>query len=153
MLFHFLRPMFQVFFSLLCSDYIIPQHPPCREFKLQYNTMVKKLSEGILGSVSFQYIRVKNTAIETVHPSAILPSRDRLIELEIQNSRLRTFPFEILPEMSSLSTLHLWNNSLTFIPALRSDSLRVLYLPYNNIVKIEENGWNTPNLRTFDIGE
>ncbi|CAG0885150.1 unnamed protein product [Darwinula stevensoni] len=122
-----------------------------REFRLQHNVMVKELPEGVVGNVSFQYIRVKNTAIETVHPSAILPSKNRLIELEIQHSRLREFPFEILSELLSLSTLHLWNNTLTSIPALQSNSLRVLYLPFNNIVKVEENGWNTPNLRTFDI--
>ncbi|CAG0893956.1 unnamed protein product [Darwinula stevensoni] len=130
---------------------IIRQLLLCREFRLQDNMMVTELPEGILGNVSFQYIRVKNTAIERVHPSAILPSKNRLIELEIQHCHLKEFPFEILPELSSLATLHLWNNTLTFIPALQSNSLRVLYLSFNNIVKVESNGWMTPNLKVFDI--
>ncbi|CAG0884308.1 unnamed protein product [Darwinula stevensoni] len=122
------------------------------EFRLEDNEDVKKLPKGVLGLVSFQAIRIDNTNVETVHPSAILQSNDRLLVLEIQNSRLKAFPSHILPQLPNLLTLNLRNNSLTVLPAVESFNLRVLHLPFNNITRVEEDGWATPNLRVLDVG-
>ncbi|CAG0903132.1 unnamed protein product [Darwinula stevensoni] len=111
-----------------------------------------KLPRGVLGLISFQAIRIDNTNVETVHPSAILASNDRLLVLEIQNSRLKEFPSHILPQLPNLLTLNLRNNSLTVLPAVESFNLRVLHLPFNNIARVEEDGWDTPNLRVLDVG-
>ncbi|CAG0884310.1 unnamed protein product [Darwinula stevensoni] len=121
------------------------------EFRLQDNENVEKLPRGVSGILSFQSIRIKNTSVETVHPSFILQSNDRLLVLEIQNSRLKAFPSHILHQLPNLLTLNLRNNSLTDLPALQSASLRVLHLQFNNITRVEADGWDTPNLRVFDI--
>ncbi|CAG0884309.1 unnamed protein product [Darwinula stevensoni] len=121
------------------------------EFRLRDNEDVRELPEGAFGSASFQSIRIRNTKLEAVHPAAILPSKDRLLVLDIQNSRLKEFPFEILPYLHRLLTLNLRGNSLTALPALQSISLRVISLPSNSIASVEEDGWNTPNLRVLDV--
>ncbi|CAG0879251.1 unnamed protein product [Darwinula stevensoni] len=44
------------------------------------------------------------------------------------------------------------DNLLISVPAFRSDTLEILRLNNNNITSVEFDGWATPNLRVFDIG-
>ena len=126
---------------------------PFRQFKLQDNVKVKALPEGAFGNLTFQEILIYNTSLRKIHPSVILNSKDRLVDLTIAHSRLEVFPFRLLPALSELKRLWLQNNSLSSVPALQSESLEVLYLYSNNIKRVEEDGWSTPNLRELQLSE
>ena len=102
---------------------------------------MKELPDGVFGDISFDHIIVNNTALRKIHPNALLPSKDRLVELTIQYSHLEEFPFQILPKLSLLRFLHLQANSLTSVTAIRSASLEALSLSFNHISRIEESGW------------
>ena len=133
----------QTFFRLL---------PPRRIFYLRENKAVKELPAEVFGNVTFDCVWISDTAVEKVHPSAFLPSKDHLQDLQIAGSRLKDFPFSFLPRMRRLRVLALANNSLTSIPALNSLSLRRLKLGYNDIATVESDGWNTPHLKHLDLG-
>ncbi|CAG0886251.1 unnamed protein product [Darwinula stevensoni] len=117
------------------------------KFFLRGNALVKEIPDGVFRDVSFEHIIVNNTALRKIHPNALLPSKDRLVELTIQYSLLEDFPFQFLPKLSRLRFLHLQTNSLTSVPAIKSASLEVLSLSFNHISRIEESGWETPNLK------
>ncbi|CAG0887972.1 unnamed protein product [Darwinula stevensoni] len=120
---------------------------PLGQFVLMDNAEVQELPEGVFRDLSFQDIWVNYTALRRIHPSALLPSKDSLETVSIRFSDLESFPFNILPQFSRLKELSLWNNSLTSVPAIQSDSLEILNLPYNNLANVGGPGWATPNLR------
>ncbi|CAG0892915.1 unnamed protein product [Darwinula stevensoni] len=120
-------------------------------FYLRDNEEVKELPDGVFGNISFKSIKLWKTAVETIHPSVILSSKDRLSYLTIGYSHLETFPFDLLQRLSHLEGLNLVMNLLTSLPALQSDSLRELKLLGNRISKVNEDGWATPNLRLLEL--
>ncbi|CAG0900556.1 unnamed protein product [Darwinula stevensoni] len=122
-------------------------------FFLSLNTKLKDLPDGAFGNISFASMYLTLTNLETIAPSALLPSRDRLAHLAIVHSSLEEFPFELLPRMPRLQILHLSHNLLTSVPPLQSQSLQELNLLNNHILKVEETGWATPNLKVLDIGK
>ncbi|CAG0885057.1 unnamed protein product [Darwinula stevensoni] len=121
--------------------------PAVRKFELKDNTMVKELPYGVFGNVSFEKIWIEDTAVQRINETAILPSKDRLKWMSISDSRLEDFPFQILDEFSQLKKLSLNNNSLTSVPAVRCASLEDFSFYNNNISKVDEDGWETPNLK------
>ncbi|CAG0885486.1 unnamed protein product [Darwinula stevensoni] len=114
---------------------------------MEDNTEVEELPEGLFKHISFQRIVINNTALKKVQPSAILPLKHLHVELGIQHSLLENFPFYILNQLQRLESLWLYNNSLTSIPAFKSDSLEILRLDNNKITRVEFDGWATPNLK------
>ncbi|CAG0884489.1 unnamed protein product [Darwinula stevensoni] len=124
-----------------------------RFFLLSLNYNLKELPDGIFGNISFASMHLSLTDLETIAPSALLPSRDRLAQLAVVHSSLEEFPFELLPSFSRLESLDLSHNALTSIPPLRSYSLQKLHLLNNLIRNVEEDGWDTPNLKELDIGK
>ncbi|CAG0898263.1 unnamed protein product [Darwinula stevensoni] len=121
------------------------------QFVIMDNAEVQELPEGVFRDLSFQDIWVNYTALRRIHPAALLPSKDSLQTMTILFSDLDSFPLDMLPLFSRLKELSLRNNSLTSVPAIESDSLEILNLPYNNLAKVEGLGWRTPNLREFYI--
>ncbi|CAG0887202.1 unnamed protein product [Darwinula stevensoni] len=115
-------------------------------FVIEDNTDVVELPEEF-GDLSFRKITIERTAMNNVHPSAILPSKHLLTELFILDSRLDDFPFDILHEFQFLKQLHLSNNLLALVPAFKSDNLERLRLDNNKITIAELDGWETPKLR------
>ncbi|CAG0892364.1 unnamed protein product [Darwinula stevensoni] len=111
------------------------------------------LPEGVFGNVSFQEMYLANDNLQSIHPSALLPSKDRLEILRMEYCHLTDFPFEIIPGMKALKHLYLYKNSLTSAPVIRSDSLEILHLFNNRIAFLPEGGWSMPNLQEFHIGE
>ena len=125
----------------------------CRQFRLTNNKKIEELPEGVARELSFQSIGVSDTALKRIHPSVIENSGERLVNLSIENSRLEEFPFGVLSTLHRLKGLWLQNNSLAVVPAIRSDSLELLYLSYNNITRVDADGWATPNMRHLDMSK
>ncbi|CAG0898887.1 unnamed protein product [Darwinula stevensoni] len=123
-----------------------------QQFFLSVNTKLKDLPDGAFGNISFASMDLTLTNLKTIAPSALLPSRDRLVQLAVVHSSLEEFPFALLPRMQRLRILHLSHNLLTSVPPLQSQSLQELRLLNNHILKVEESGWATPNLKVLDIG-
>ena len=116
------------------------------------NQGVLVLPEGAFGDVTFQEIYVHKTSLGSIHAGALLPSKDRLSTVEISDSLLDSFPWEILPELTSLESLHLHGNSFTSLPPLQSVSLEDFRIFTNEIAQLEV-GWSLPNLTVLDLGE
>ncbi|CAG0903698.1 unnamed protein product, partial [Darwinula stevensoni] len=121
------------------------------QFYMNGTPGVKHLPDGILAHLSFQSIWLNDTRLKRVHPSVLLLSGSRLVNLTVQFARLEEFPFRLLPEFPRLRSLWLESNLLTSVPALQSESLEILDLDHNRITRVEEDGWATPNLRDFDL--
>ena len=116
--------------------------------------MVKELPEGVFDNISFQHIFIDNTALERIHPSAIMSSKDHVERIVIWEGRnFKDFPFQVLPQLQRLQDLLLFRGSLTAVPAVKNPSLVELNFQFNQITRFEENGWDTPNLRKFTISE
>ncbi|CAG0898362.1 unnamed protein product, partial [Darwinula stevensoni] len=61
------------------------------------NEAVTVLQKGIFGDISFQYMNVYDAPnLVAIRPSALLPSRDRLVDASFGFGRLRDFPWHIL---------------------------------------------------------
>ncbi|CAG0892360.1 unnamed protein product [Darwinula stevensoni] len=114
---------------------------------------IEELPEGVFGDISFQEIRITdNGMLRSIHNTALRASRDRLRVLRMEGNHLNSFPFDILPEMTALTELTLYNNYLIFVPVINSDSLELLNLANNEITFLEEGPWSLPNLRELRLG-
>ncbi|CAG0891151.1 unnamed protein product [Darwinula stevensoni] len=120
------------------------------QFLLIENEAVQELPEGVFGNVTFEAIIIFYAAVATVHPSALLPSKDRLYHVQIYFSGLADFPWEVLPELTHLYYLDLRNNYLTALPPVLSPSLTTLDLGGNRITRLESN-WSAPNLTVLSF--
>ncbi|CAG0900176.1 unnamed protein product [Darwinula stevensoni] len=116
-----------------------------KRFKLEDNTGVRDFPEGLFGDVSFERIHLSRTTIGSLHPGAILSSKDRLSLLGITYSALVDFPWDVLPQLTNLSQLNLSNNSLTVLPQSQSSSLQYLMIENNQVAEIQA-GSSLPNL-------
>ncbi|CAG0892531.1 unnamed protein product [Darwinula stevensoni] len=121
------------------------------EFRLLGNIGLTSLPEGHFGNLTFESIRMEYTSIASVHPQGILQSASRLTSLQLTSSVLEEFPFEMLPDLPVLKRLDLGHDRLPSVPAITSPSLEYLRLRYNRLSTLET-GWNTPNLKTLDLG-
>ncbi|CAG0893760.1 unnamed protein product [Darwinula stevensoni] len=110
-----------------------------------------ELPQGVFGDVSFQYIDVYDAwNLMTIHPEAILQSKDRLQGLHIYGGILHDFPWYIVPQLTNITSLGISSNALTTVPVLESSALQYLFLGENHISTLEV-GWNTPNLNYLDL--
>ncbi|CAG0902564.1 unnamed protein product [Darwinula stevensoni] len=120
------------------------------QFLLIENDGVRELPEGVFGNVTFEAIIIFHAAVAAVHPSALLPSKDRLYHVQIYFSGLAEFPWEVLPELTHLYYMDLRNNYLTDLPPVLSPSLTTLDLGGNQITRLEYN-WSAPNLTVLSF--
>ncbi|CAG0880253.1 unnamed protein product [Darwinula stevensoni] len=120
------------------------------QFFLRGTQGMKNLPEGIFGNVTFQEMFISDTSLETVDPSALLSSKDRLQRLTITNSRLKEFPFHVLPQMSLLRALNLASNALKSVTPLGNLSRQNLSL-WSNGTNALQLSWPTSDLESLDI--
>ncbi|CAG0891419.1 unnamed protein product [Darwinula stevensoni] len=114
------------------------------------NRAVKHLMDGIFGKVTFNEITISETSLVSVDPTVLLSLKNSLETLIINNSALEEFPFQVIPEMTSLSKLELSYNALKSVPALRSSSLQIVQLSHNRIKTLVPD-WLMPNLKKLNI--
>ena len=119
---------------------------------MEDNEGVRFLPNWVFGDVTFEDIFIYNTSLFSVHPGALLPSKDRLWYLRIELSRLEEFPWDVLPEFISLTNLNLDVNELKNVPPLQSPTLESLYIRQNRISKIAP-GWSLPSLKELSLRE
>ncbi|CAG0886946.1 unnamed protein product [Darwinula stevensoni] len=120
-------------------------------FILENNSAVKELPEGAFGEVSFESMHLVHTTVKTIRISAILSSTDWLVYLNVAANSRTEFPFALLPQWPRLRNLNLSHNNLASIALLYSLTLEELDLSSNDISKVEEDRWVTPNLKILDI--
>ena len=117
------------------------------------NADVEELPAEMFGPVSFQYVTFRSVSrLRTVHPQALMGSRNSLQSLRIEIGLLEDFPWEIFPDYTSLGEMYIQNNALTRLPALASPTLEWLSLVRNNISTLQAE-WNTPSLKVLDLGQ
>ncbi|CAG0883512.1 unnamed protein product [Darwinula stevensoni] len=119
-------------------------------FNMKGNRAVKHLMDGIFGKVNFNEITISETSLVSVDPTVLLSLKNSLETLIITNSALEEFPFQVIPEMTSLSKLELSYNALKSVPALRSSSLQIVQLSHNRIKTLVPD-WLMPNLKKLNI--
>ncbi|CAG0898697.1 unnamed protein product, partial [Darwinula stevensoni] len=120
-------------------------------FNLSYNEGIQELPAGVFGEVSFEELFIYRTSISSVHPHAILPSKDRLWDLQMGYGVLKSFPWDILPEFKKIIRISLYNNVFNAWQLLQSESLEIIILSRNNISYLEP-GFHLPSLRVLDVG-
>ncbi|CAG0895752.1 unnamed protein product [Darwinula stevensoni] len=114
------------------------------------NLAVKHLMDGIFGKVTFNKITISETSLVSVDPTVLLSLKNSLGTLIINNSALEEFPFQVIPEMISLSKLELSYGALKSVPAITSSSLQIVQLSHNRIETLVPE-WFMPNLQILDI--
>ncbi|CAG0905169.1 unnamed protein product [Darwinula stevensoni] len=103
------------------------------EFRLYENPAVKEIPEGAFGEISFKVIDLQASAVGSVHPSAHIPSGDRLHTLFVWSSALAEFPWDALERLTRLEVLWLEANALTTLGSFQSSSLQILQVSVNQI--------------------
>jgi len=118
-----------------------------RKLTIDKNSNVKVLRDGDLGVASFTEIIIANGKLEEVQAKALSQSYSTVTSLSLYNNEISTFPFEDLQRFTSLGRLNLYDNKLTKIPTLMSDSITYLSLGNNLINEIPVLG--LPYLQEF----
>ncbi|CAG0900104.1 unnamed protein product [Darwinula stevensoni] len=122
------------------------------EFKLYDNTAVEELPDGVFGEVSFERMYLEDCAVVTVHPTALLSSNESLYDLGIFSCPLEEFPFHVLPQLNRLELLMIDTTSIgPDVPPIQSETLQSIVLTRNQISRLNETGWSTPNLRQLSL--
>ncbi|CAG0895013.1 unnamed protein product [Darwinula stevensoni] len=118
-----------------------------REFRLNNNEAVNELA---FSSDDFlQSIFVQKTIVRRI---LLLRRPLKLKQLNVWNSQLEEFDFEVLPHLINLRLLDLHGNTLTRVPHSASMSLEELHLYDNKITTFEEK-LSMPNLKNLNIGK
>ncbi|CAG0902950.1 unnamed protein product [Darwinula stevensoni] len=126
--------------------------PNLTNFYVWYNDWVTELPEGVFGTVTFERIQLNGVRnLNSVHPSVILESKDRLQQLLICDCLLDHFQWDILSQLTELKFFGLCDSDVTDLPVFDSLILEGLYLPGNRISTFEA-GWSTPNIKYLDMG-
>ncbi|CAG0889358.1 unnamed protein product [Darwinula stevensoni] len=106
-------------------------------FQLANNHDVKEIPERMFGDVSFEVIETFDCGIRSIHPSALLPSIDRLKLISMSEGALEQFPWDYVRNCTQLTTIDVTFNSITVLPPVQSKSLEVLGLVANYIPTLE----------------
>ncbi|CAG0896957.1 unnamed protein product [Darwinula stevensoni] len=120
-------------------------------FALWGNRAVEDMPEGMFGEVSFRSIGISNTSIKTIHPSSLLPSKDRLELLTVTRNPMEDFPWEALTHFARLGELRFWENAFTTLRPFESSSLGEVDLTANQIKTLEAGSF-APNLFRLILG-
>lgn len=98
---------------------------------IENNKYLKKLKEGDLGNVSFEWIYITNTSLFELGNRSLSGSYSRLSFLQLKNNKISVFPFEELTLFENLYSLNLPDNAIQQLPSLVSSTLTELILDYN----------------------
>ncbi|CAL4072153.1 unnamed protein product [Meganyctiphanes norvegica] len=124
-----------------------------RNFKMHDNPYITVVEDGLFEDVTFQEISFKWGHVFEVQPNAALPSRERLESYEFTDNWLSSFPFEIIPDYTSLTHVWLSNNNLSLIPQIQSESLTYLNLGSNPLLPLSLDVFSSlPKLEWIDLG-
>ena len=118
-----------------------------------YNEWVTEFPEGVFGAVTFERIQLNYVRnLNSVHPSVILESKDRLQQLLICDCLLDHFQWDILSQLTELRLFGLCDSDVSELPVFDSPILEGLFLSGNRISTFEA-GWSTPNIKYLEMGE
>ncbi|CAG0893329.1 unnamed protein product [Darwinula stevensoni] len=94
---------------------------------------------------------VRASSKKKMNTLAFFPLKSSLTSLTIFPGILEDFPSSFLHAFNRLEYLWLAGNSFTNVPSLKIRSLEILKLSFNKIARVEEEGWETPNLKELDL--
>jgi len=105
----------------------------------------------ILNGVTFTKIYLQAETIEKISPKFLLDCANTLDTIGIFRSKMNStgFPFEVLPQLTSLIDLYVFNSpALTEIPLIGSESLKSVSFEHNpNLTTISPDAFkNAPNI-------
>ncbi|XP_042859041.1 oplophorus-luciferin 2-monooxygenase non-catalytic subunit-like [Penaeus japonicus] len=129
-------------------------------FDLDDFTMIKSLSEepinvtrltpNTFGNVSFTNIAISNTNLNSIDDLAFSRSFATMQTLTVSYSKLTSFPFDILKNCFSLKDLRVFNNRITHMSNIHSDSLEYLQVSHNPELHYNDDTFKTaPNLKVI----
>ncbi|CAG0889356.1 unnamed protein product [Darwinula stevensoni] len=104
-------------------------------FNLGHNYDVEEFSERIFGDISFEEITGVWSVVRSIHPSALLPSKDRLKRITMVRGALEQFPWDYMQHFTQLTSLEFQYNRLTGLPPVQSDSLE--FIDQNQVSDIQ----------------
>lgn len=130
---------------------------PTREFRtfnMKYNKNVTQLGDVMQGT-TFLVIGLGYSELEVITEDCFIASVNTLWQLAVSGSRLTTnnFPFSSIGSYSQLLELQVADSRLDTFPDLSSSTLTQLWLPNNEIVGVLPASAfiNTPNLTDINL--
>lgn len=113
---------------------------------------VTRLSAATFGNVSFTNIAISHTTLNAVEDMAFSKSFEILEVLIVTYSELTFFPFDILKNCPKLRDLRVFNNQITHMSNIHSDSLEYLQVSHNPELHFNDDTFQTaPNLKDLLI--
>ncbi|XP_063585362.1 oplophorus-luciferin 2-monooxygenase non-catalytic subunit-like [Penaeus indicus] len=98
---------------------------------------IRNLASGVFGDITFEFVNIKGTKIQTISENVFLKSHDRLKRLELSGNLISDFPFETLASFLKLETFTIDDNLIDVLPNLESDSLKFFSINDNANMNFE----------------
>lgn len=115
---------------------------------------ITKLSRELLNNVTFSSFRISHTTLKTIAPDTFTDSLEKLESIIITDSKLDSFPFDILIDTPKLTDLRLFRNNIQHMSNINSNSLEYLHLSYNSGLQYGDQAfWGAPNLKWLILND
>ena len=112
-------------------------------FSMLFNYDVHDFDRNIFGNLSFQSMYFYDMNITSLTGDFFQNSLNTLQNLTIEDTNLKSFPYEILSSMTELDQLKLYSNKLTKIPKLTCGSpVRSISFDESQINEVEDEAFN-----------
>ncbi|CAL4165487.1 unnamed protein product [Meganyctiphanes norvegica] len=111
-------------------------NPNFREFYMAGNKGITVLEKEVFGNVTFKIIFVMRSALQKVEVGALDASNKTAVVIDLLSNNITSFPFHTIHEFSALEELRLTDNHLSSMPLVKSDTVKMLDLSMNPLMKI-----------------
>lgn len=113
---------------------------------------IRNLESGVFGDITFEYVNIMGTKIQTISENVFLKSHDRLKHLALSGNLISEFPFETLSSFLKLETFAIDDNMISLLPNLESDSLISFSINENVNLKFDIDVFTkVPNLQSISM--
>ncbi|TOF89014.1 hypothetical protein CGJ15_24720 [Vibrio parahaemolyticus] len=113
-----------------------------KEFKLEQdanpNVSLDTVGLNTFQDLTFERIIISGTKIEIIFEEDFYGSHETLTYLNLQNNKIKHFPFISVQLYPSLQTLILDDNQIPSLPEIQSDSLEILSINGNGGIQLDD---------------